>query len=61
MIDRLALIADARLPGDARVMGLYILELGEGWHHVAHDDFRAILDGPSDETLRRHLRKEEES
>lgn len=58
MSDRLALLADARLPGDARIMAMLVLEMGEGWHEVSHDQFRALLpDGPSDETIRRHLRR----
>lgn len=55
--DYLALLADARLPGDARIMALIILVMGNGWHEVTHDQFRAFLPyGPSDETIRRHLR-----
>lgn len=57
-VDRLALLADARLPGDTRIIGLYILELGEGWHEVSHEQLRAVLaGGQSDETVRRHLRR----
>lgn len=56
--DRVALIADARIPAAARIMAMLLLELGEGWHEVRHDQFRALLaDGPSDETIRRHLRR----
>lgn len=55
--DRLALLLDARLSADARVIGLLILELGEGDHEISHDQFRMVLrNGPSDETIRRQLR-----
>lgn len=55
--DFLALLADARIPSDARIMAMLILELGDGWHEISHEQFGALLDGPSDETIRRHLRK----
>lgn len=55
--DFLALLADARIPSDARVMAMLILEMGDGWHELSHEQFAALLDGPSSETIRRHLRK----
>ena len=59
--DRLALMADVRLSGDARMMVLLLIEMGrgdDGWHEVPRESFRAVLSGgPSDETIRRHLRQ----
>lgn len=60
--DRIALLADARVPGDARILALYLMELGEGpaadgWHEVPHLRFASLITGgASDETVRRHLR-----
>jgi hypothetical protein len=55
---RTALLLDARLTDQARVLGLFIASLGDGAHEIAHDDFAMILHGtPGQETIRRHLRQ----
>lgn len=41
--DQLALLADARLSREARIMGLHIASLGEGAHAIAHSAFRRLL------------------
>ncbi len=55
--DRLALLADARLSGDARVVGLLILEMGDGWHELDRKRIAALFGGLSNETVRRTIRR----
>lgn len=57
MIDRIALLADTRLPPDARIIGLFVMELGDGWHEIPRDQIGALTDGLSEETIRRHIRR----
>lgn len=58
--DQLALLADARISSDARLLVMLVMLMGEGWHEVEHATFRALLTGgPSNETVRRHLRAAE--
>lgn len=58
---QLALLADTRVPDSARILALFVdvaTKADDGFAEISHDEFRRILfGGPSDDTIRRHLRQ----